>query len=165
MVKIGKSGKERYYFDLFGLQVSLPPGQISYGDKPDVIIEGDKIIGIEVTNFYLEDGANPASEQVQRALRADVLATAEGIYRGDGGTVGVTLEFNKAIPIKTSRKEKSALARRISEVIRTLSRTETGGEVYRHKYQNAVPELGFLHFHSPPYDDGKWRTQQSYEGG
>src|SRR5271170_1864401 len=66
MAKIGKSGRERYYFEKFRLQAALPHGEITYGDKPDVIIAGDRTtIGIEITNLYLEDGKNSASEQVR----------------------------------------------------------------------------------------------------
>jgi hypothetical protein len=158
-----KSGRERYYFEKFRLQAALPHGEITYGDKPDVIIAGDRTLGIEITNFYLEDGKNPASEQLQRRLRPDVLATAERVYKAEcGGIVGVTLGFNIAVPIKTSRKEKAALARRIAEAVSALSKTETG-QVYRYEYQNVVPELGFLYIHTGPYDDGKWRLQQSYD--
>jgi hypothetical protein len=158
-----KSGRERYYFEKFRLQAALPHGEITYGDKPDVIIAGDRTLGIEITNFYLEDGKNPASEQLQRRLPPDVLATAERVYKAEcGGIVGVTLGFNSAVPIKTSRKEKAALARRIAEAVSALSKTETG-QVYRYEYQNVVPELGFLYIHTGPYDDGKWRLQQSYD--
>jgi hypothetical protein len=164
MAQIGKSGRERYYFEKFRLQASLPDGQITFGDKPDVIITGAKTLGIDLTHFYLEEGENPASEQVQRGFRADVLAQAERIYKNEyGGTAGVTLGFDKAIPIKKSRKEKSALARRISEMIRTFPCTETG-EVYRYKFRTIVPELTSLYLHSGPYDDGKWRLQQLYYG-
>jgi hypothetical protein len=165
MAQIGKSGRERYYFEKFRLQASLPDGQITFGDKPDVIITGNtKTLGIDLTHFYLEEGENPASEQVQRGFRADVLAQAARIYKNEcGGTAGVTLGFDKAIPIQKTRKEKSALARQISEMIRTLPCTETG-EVYRYKFQTIVPELAALHLHSGPYDDGKWRLQQLYYG-
>jgi hypothetical protein len=157
MAKIGKNERQRYYFDAFRRQVTLPNGEIHHGDKPDVVIAGDRTIGIEITNFYLVGGKKANSEQVQAVFRPDVLATAEQIYKAEyGGTAGVTLQFNRSVPIKKSKKEKAALARRIAEVISTLSKTETG-EVYRYKYENTVPEIGFLHIHEQPYDDGKWR--------
>jgi hypothetical protein len=46
---------ERYYFDLFRSVYPLPEGQIKYGDKPDVIIEGQRKIGIEVTNLFFAE--------------------------------------------------------------------------------------------------------------
>ena len=165
MAKIGKTSRERYYFEKFRLQASVPRGQITYGDKPDVIIVADRTVGIEITNFYLEDGKNPASEQVQGRVRPDVLAAAERIYKAEyGGAAGVTLEFNISAPIKTSKKEKAALARRMADVISTLAKTESG-QIYRYKYQNVVPEIEFLHIHSGPYDDGKWRLQQYCDVG
>lgn len=165
MAKNRKSEIERYYFEKFRRQTSLPDGEISYGDKPDVIIAGNRIVGIEVTNFYLEDGKNPASEQVQGRLRPGVLAKAEQIYKAEyGGSAGVTLGVSNVIPIKTSKKGKAALAQRIAEAVSTLSKIETG-EVYRHKYQSVVPELGFLYIHSALHDDGKWRLQRCYRVG
>jgi hypothetical protein len=34
----------------------VPDGKVKYGDKPDVIIDGDKRVGIEITNFFIERG-------------------------------------------------------------------------------------------------------------
>jgi hypothetical protein len=33
---------ERYYFEKFRKDYPLPPGTITYGDSPDVIIEGER---------------------------------------------------------------------------------------------------------------------------
>jgi hypothetical protein len=55
---------EKHYFEMFRRVYPLPEGAIIYGDKPDVIIEGEKRVGIEITNFFLEDGSLSESEQV-----------------------------------------------------------------------------------------------------
>jgi hypothetical protein len=68
---------ERHYFELFRKIYRLPNGQVKYGDKPDVIIEGERRLGIEVTNFYLERGEIPQSEQNQMRIREDVLKKAQ----------------------------------------------------------------------------------------
>jgi hypothetical protein len=46
-----KSNKEieKYYFEMFRRDYPLPIGSIDYGDKPDVILNGERKIGIEIT--------------------------------------------------------------------------------------------------------------------
>jgi len=45
---------ERHYFEMFRRAYPLPAGAIRYDDKPDVILEGEQKLGIEITNFYPE---------------------------------------------------------------------------------------------------------------
>lgn len=52
MMKLSKDEIQKYYFDNFARLYKLPPGEILYDDKPDIIIEGETKIGIEITNFY-----------------------------------------------------------------------------------------------------------------
>ncbi len=85
MPKLSQSAVEQHYFEKFRNSFQLPSGTVAYGDKPDIIITGEMTIGIEITNFYLEEGANPASEQVQRKLRDAVLSMAQNIHHGNGG--------------------------------------------------------------------------------
>ena len=63
----------RHYFELFSKCYSIPAGEVTYGDKPDVIIDGKRRIGIELTNSYLEKGKNPESIQNQRQIRRIIL--------------------------------------------------------------------------------------------
>ena len=72
--------KEQYYFEIFRRSYPLPEGRIEYGDKPDVVLHGKTRIGIEVTNFFLEKGAVPASEQVQKKAREEVVTKAHRLY-------------------------------------------------------------------------------------
>ena len=67
--RMGKWLKESYYFERFREHYKLPTGRIEYRDKPDVILHGAKKIGIEITNFYLEDGGCTDSEQRQSEVR------------------------------------------------------------------------------------------------
>jgi hypothetical protein len=53
--------KERNYFEMFRRDFPLPKGKIEYGDRPDVILRGDRTIGIEITNFYLKPGHRRAN--------------------------------------------------------------------------------------------------------
>jgi hypothetical protein len=45
--------KQILYFEDFRNHYSLPDGIIEHGDKPDVIVRGERSLGIEITNFYL----------------------------------------------------------------------------------------------------------------
>lgn len=69
MNRISNQDIERYYFEKFCKDYPLPSGTIIYGDSPDVIVEGENRIGVEITNFFLKKGALPESEQVQSKLR------------------------------------------------------------------------------------------------
>jgi len=42
MARRSKQEIERYYFEQFRKGYLLPKGEIKYGDRPDVIIEGQK---------------------------------------------------------------------------------------------------------------------------
>src|SRR2546421_12131448 len=92
---------ERYYFGQFRKAYRLPEGKIKHGDKPDVIINGTPRIGIELTNFYLEDGASPASEQVQRKRRDSVVALSQKRYvQRTKKNIQLTVSFDKRHPIQ-----------------------------------------------------------------
>ncbi len=60
---------ERYYFEMFREDYTLPSGTIIYRDRPDVIVEGESRIGVEITNCFLKNGSLPESEQVQSKCR------------------------------------------------------------------------------------------------
>jgi hypothetical protein len=93
---------ERHYFEMFRSAYPLPPGTVTYGDKPDVTITGPRIVGIEITNLYVEDGANPGSEQVQAKHRRAVVSLAQEIYENAGGAnIEMTLGFDDDQPFGT----------------------------------------------------------------
>lgn len=69
----GNQAIERYYFEQFRSHYPLPAGEVEFTDKPDVVISGAHTVGIEMTNLYLSSGADPSSEQVQRARRLQVI--------------------------------------------------------------------------------------------
>lgn len=70
---------EHKYFEMFARDYLLPEGTVKLGDKPDIILCGARTIGIEITNFYLEDGSLPESEQRQKRVREAVVAEAQAI--------------------------------------------------------------------------------------
>jgi hypothetical protein len=97
---------ERHYFEQFRGAYPLPPGEISYSDRPDVLIRGDRTVGIEITNFYLRDGSDPKSEQQQRDLRRRSLEKAHQLYRAESSRgLELIVTFNPEVPLTpTSRK-------------------------------------------------------------
>jgi hypothetical protein len=155
-----KSNKEieRHYFELFRKIYTLPQGQVKYGDKPDVIVEGQERIGIEVTNFFLERGELSESEQKQRRIRADVLKKAQLEYISSGGRYEISFSFNKEHPIQNSQK----LIPRLVELIQKLEVSKTGG--FSKYFLEDVPQLEFIYINPNLYNDPKWKNIQCYAG-
>src|SRR6266849_621490 len=112
MCSMSTQEKERYYFELFAKTYRLPHGTVEHGDQPDVILRGERTIGIEMRNFFLEEGFLPQSEQVQRKLREEVVAEAQRIYEIKHGRRGDEFVFGFEIPIS----EKQKLANQIADL-------------------------------------------------
>lgn len=85
MTRQTNSQFEQHYFEQFRRDYPLPDGDIEYNDKPDVIVRGALSLGIEITNLYIAPGSNPASEQVQRHRREQILKQAQAAYLKAGG--------------------------------------------------------------------------------
>jgi hypothetical protein len=153
---------ERYYFERFRAVYPVPGGTPVYGDKPDVIMEGERKLGVEITNFFLKSGALPESEQRQRQPRADVVSQAHALYRAGGGKgIELTISFDLAHPITPMRKKKLpcelvALAARID--------TQPSGEVDRHLLLT-MPEILSVYLNAREYSDAKWRVIGIYKLG
>ena len=89
-----KRDRERQCFEKFRMVCGLS-GTPTFGDKPDVILKSDRIIGVEVTNFYIEGGEDETSEQRQRPRRAKVIADAQALHRAAGRRkIELTITFN-----------------------------------------------------------------------
>src|SRR5262249_39848586 len=76
---------ERHYFEQFCGAYELPDGAPEYADKPDVLLRGERTIGVEITRFYLQPGGSPVSEQRQKPLRKGVVSDAHKLHRSAGG--------------------------------------------------------------------------------
>jgi hypothetical protein len=148
---------ERYYFEMFQKDYRLPEGIVEYGDKPDVLVRGERSIGIEITNFFLADGTSPRSEQVQRKARAQVVLNAQRMYQG-GGDDGLELVigFDRDVPIR----DQNELSKRIALLAGRLEGRQ-GGEV-RRDYYPEIPELSFVWLVEGRYEDARWRNSQVY---
>lgn len=159
MKRTSNQNIEKHYFEMFRKNFTLPDGNIIYRDKPDVILEGKRSIGIEITNFYLEKGDSSESEQAQRKLREKVVSGAQRIYRTENGKkIEITFGFEKANPIRDHKK----LAKKIAALARHIEAWKTG--VIRKDIFKGIPELSFVYLNAKEYDDAKWRGGRVYNG-
>jgi hypothetical protein len=103
---------------MFRQDYPLPSGAVEYCDKPDIVLHGERTIGIEITNSFLEDGSHPRASRYREGLERAV-AEAERIYQqGSAEKFVLTFSFNEKIPIRDTAE----LAQRISPVCRPHSR-------------------------------------------
>ena len=159
MAKRSNQDREQYYFGMFRRDYQLPEGTIVHGDKPDVIVEGKRKIGIEITNFFLESGALSESEQVQRKAREAVVSNAQQVYLSNGGRrIELSLSFDKASPIRHQGK----LANRIAAVAKNIDGLKTGA--IRKDVFKDIPELSFVYLNAKEYEDPTWRVVPCYLG-
>jgi hypothetical protein len=157
MNRITNRDIERHYFEKFCKDYPLPPGTILYRDSPDVIIEGERQIGIEITNFYLEKGSLPDSEQVQSKLREQVVSEAQRIYQtGSGNKFEISFGFDKGKPIQDHRK----LVKKLVCLAKQIEKCKTG-EI-RRDFFKGISELAFVYLNTKEYEDVRWRLVQVY---
>jgi hypothetical protein len=151
---------ERHYFERFRKAYALPPGEVGYADKPDVLVKGTRTIGIEITNFYLEPGNEEGSEQRQRPRRYEVTSDAHGLYRAAGGKgIELTIEFNSAKPITSASKK--TLPQKIAAFAASVD-TEPSGPFYADSFPD-MPEITSIWLNSKDWSDPKWvRPGQVY---
>jgi hypothetical protein len=147
--------REKYYFELFLKDYPLPPGTVIYGDKPDVVIDGERKIGIEITNFYHKRGDLPESEQKQSRRRKQVVSTAQNKYQEQNGKkFEISFGFDKSCPIE----DKKTLIDQLIHLAMQIQNCETG-EIGRDVF-NHIPELSFVYLNNQEYEDTKWRIVQ-----
>ena len=154
---------ERHYFEQFRKAYALPAGSVTYGDKPDVTLTGERTIGIEITRFYLQSGRAPHSEQRQRPLRNAVVSEAQALYRANGGKrIELTIAFDPARPITSLRRRR--LPGELADLAQRVDNSRASGEVDRRQF-SAMPEISFVHLNTQEYPDAKWRLIGSYTVG
>jgi hypothetical protein len=153
---------ERHYFERFRKAYSLPTGQLSYGDKPDVTLTGERTIGIEVTRFYLQPGSSLKSKQRQRPLRDAVVEQAQALYRAQGGkAVELHISFDTPIAITPRRTRK--LAQELAALAKRIDRRPSGA-VERAEFQT-IPEVSFVYFNKQEYPDARWNASGVHTPG
>ncbi|MBC8420792.1 MAG: hypothetical protein H8E10_19600 [Desulfobacterales bacterium] len=158
MSTISNQDIERHYFEHFRKAYSLPTGVIRYSDSPDVIIEGDRRIGIEITNFYIEKGELSESRQVQGKFRKEVLSKAQQVYLNNSAkNIEISFGFNEAQPIRN----KTSLIDRIVDLAKHIEEFKTG-EITKGVYRS-IPELSFVYLNDKEYEKPEWRVVQVYD--
>jgi len=150
---------EQHYFEMFRRDYQLPEGTVVHGDKPDVILKGKRTIGIEITNFFLESGALPESEQVQRRAREAVVSKAQQVYLDNGGKrIELSFSFDKASPIRDPKE----LAKKIATIAKNTDGLKTGA--ISKDILKEIPEISFVYLNAKEYEEPKWRICQSHSG-
>ena len=158
MSTISNQDIERYYFEQFRKAYSLPSGKIKYGDSPDVIIEGEHRIGIEITNFYHKKGELIESRQVQGKIRKEVLSKAQRVYLNNKGKkIEISFGFDEAQPIRN----KTSLVNKIADLAKHIEGFKAG-EIIKDLYQS-IPEISFVYLNNEEYENPEWRVVQVYD--
>lgn len=141
-----KKEAESYYFHKFRRNYELPEGIIEHKDAPDfrIVRGGHNVLGVEVTNFHIDDGSLFACEQQQDPLRQQVVKLARIQYEAAGGSSAwVTVGFNKAHPItdfnQTGRRLKDLV---LSELSKSPSNMLSGQ--IRLDRSRAIPEISYV---------------------
>jgi hypothetical protein len=136
---------ERYYFEQFRACYQMPEGEPEYTDKPDVIIRGNSVIGIEIANLYIASGANPASEQVQRIRRLQTLKRAQTLHLSAGGKrIELSVDFQPDQPIC----EVESVARALAELAKGVE--SMPGQVNPMLFKH-IPQLRFVYNNAREY--------------
>lgn len=155
-----KQATERQYFERFCGHYPLPSGDIVYGDRPDVIINGSSTLGIEIACVYKTDGRNPESEQQQSKDREHVVRQAENEYLSTGGRpVQLNIGFDVRYPIE--RKRINIISSNLAKLAAEISQLEKA--CVRNYPLEEYPEVSFVHQSGETYADNSWTIVQSYD--
>jgi hypothetical protein len=148
---------ERHYFEQFRSAYSLPDGAVEYADKPDILIKGDRTIGIEMTRFYLRPGGLIGSEQQQKPRRDRVVSDALDLHRkASGKKFELTISFDPHRPITSARTKR--LPKELAALAATLHTSKTG-QIDR-DLLTGMPEVHSIYLNSKEYDDARWSVCQ-----
>jgi hypothetical protein len=149
--------RERRYFELLRTHYPVPTGETEYGDKPDVIVRGPTAVGVEISNLYLMPGTNPASEQVQRKRRLQVLAEAQRLYEAAGGKhLELSVDFQPSCPIESVTET----ARSLANLAEAAAAHPAG--VLPTSVMEQCPQARLVYNNPVEYPDAQWRTVQYY---
>jgi len=148
------------YFELFLRQSGLRFTSIEYGTSPDVIARADIAIGVEITNYYLEQGPNPESEYAQRIARQSAIERARRFYlKNNGRRVEFSFEFDRTRPIQDSNSV-------VNGLVALAQRTETlePGFISESEldYRDLVPGLQYVSVGAQECDNPQWRDYSPY---
>ena len=158
MSKLSNQDIEKHYFEMFRKDYLLPSGTIIYRDSPDVVIDGERKIGIEITNFYHKSGTVLESEQIQGKWREKVVSEAQRFYQNQNGRkFEISFGFDKLNPIR----DQKTLIKQIIHLATHVQNCETG-QIGRDFFKQ-IPELAFVYLNNQEYEDTKWRIVQVHD--
>ena len=143
-------------FQSFREDYALPAGTIERSDRPDVVVNGDIKLGIELTSLHIEDGRNAASEQGQVKPRQRAVARAQEIHNNAGGrSIDLAIGFDPARPITNVEATSQGIAEVVAHV-----QLGSPGLVDELTYSH-IDCLNFLYM-SGEYVKPRWFVQQGY---
>lgn len=149
---------EHHYFEQFLKLGKGPEGEVTYGDRPDVVVVGRRKTGVEISNLYVSPGSDSSSEQAQSPLRASVVQQAQKLYTGAGGKkIEISVGFDPKHPIGNSRSVARPLAKFALTVPGSIK-----GLLKRASFAH-IPEVDSVYHNPCEYPDPKWRVIQVYE--
>ncbi len=153
-----KQQKEEWQaFQSFQKDYPLPKGIIERTDKPDVVIHGDRKLGIEITSLHIADGRDAASEQRQAKPRQRAVMLAQEIHSKAGGRpIELVIGFDPKCPITNAK----ATAHAIAEVAAHVQHGAPG-QIEQLTLQHLCC-VNFMYL-SGEYAEPRWRVQQSYQ--
>jgi len=157
MARESTRARERAFFEEFQRHFPLPPGAIEYGDKPDIVIRGPQLIGIEVTNLYIADGRDPTATQRLRSRREEAIALAQRRYETKGGR---PFEINVDFEPRALIRDVSVLADSIVAIALAVQHGP-GGTLLREAHE-AVPEIRWMHRSDAEWPDARWKNLQGF---
>jgi hypothetical protein len=150
---------ERHYFEQFRGTYRLPNGVVEYADKPDVLLKGERTIGIEMTRFYLQPGGSSDSEQQQKPRRERVVSDAHELHRDAGRKkFELTITFNPDRPITSARRK--ILPKELAALAASMSADRSGP--IDANFLGRMPEIHSIYLNAKEYDDAKWHVSQVY---
>jgi hypothetical protein len=157
MTKPSQKILEERTFEAFIKTFILPEGALTYTENPDVILIGNNKIGIEITNFYITDGANLESLQRQNNLREKVVLEAQENYQSAGDKrIELTFSFDENHPIKNVNQT----IKQITELAKKIERQKTG-DIQKKEFSN-IAELLRVYIYNEDCENIKWRLSQAH---
>ncbi len=158
MSKVSNQDIEKYYFEMFRKDFPVPLGTVIYRDSPDVIVDGERKIGIEITNFFHKCGTLPESEQVQSRWRDKVISEAQRLYQEQNDKqCEISFGFDKLNPIR----DQKTLINQVIHLATQVQDCKTG-QIGR-DYFKQIPELSFVYLNNQEYEKAKWRVVQVHD--
>lgn len=148
---------ERFYFERFAQTGFLPAGTPTYADKPDVLWQSDRTIGVEITRLPVTPGHLESSEQRQQPLRVAVVSAAQKLFSArDTRGLELCVTFDTKHPITSTRRKD--LTRQLAELARSIG--HDGRKQVDFDLLDKIPEVHSIYWNGREYPAPKWQPSQ-----